>query len=54
MESNDGLSGFTTKMKFQVMAEVLVAVAAHAVQREAISEEPKGPRNHVFGGKRLG
>ena len=32
LESNDALSGLATKMKFQVSAEELVAVATDAVQ----------------------
>jgi hypothetical protein len=53
LESNDTLPAFATEKKFQVIAEELVAVAAYAMQREAVSEPPKGLRNYMFGRKRL-
>lgn len=53
MESNNALSGFAAKMKFQVVAEELVADAADTVQCEAISEQAKGLWNHMFSGESL-
>ncbi len=49
MESDDALSGFASKMKFQMVAEKLIAVATYAVQRQPFPESAECAWNHVFG-----
>jgi hypothetical protein len=39
--SDDALTGFASKMKFQTVGEKVIALAAYAVQRQATPEPAK-------------
>ena len=52
--SNDALSCFARKMKFQVVAEELVTVHTHTMEGETVLEASKGLRDYVFRGESLG